>query len=82
MMVRVNRRAFIGVSASALGFATTSRVVPTTSIEPYSVGTTEPILVMSVYDSNMAGFEWRWDFYFERLPNGTFRRNNSQIFSN
>lgn len=71
MMGRMKRRTFIGMSASALGFATTGRVVPAKSVEPYAVGLQEPITIMSIHDSNMAGNDWTWNFRLIRLPNGS-----------
>ncbi len=70
MMGRMNRRTFIGMSASAFGIATTSRVVPAGSFEPHAIDLQEPITVMRIHDCNMAGFDWRWEFRLKRLPNG------------
>ena len=57
----------IRFSEAAIGSPPAATVVP------------RPLTMMSITDSNMAGCEWRWDFFLERAGDGTYSATATQF---
>ena len=47
-------------------------------LPPVKAASPKPLTLWSIDDSNMAGFEWRWDFVLTRSVDGTYKATATQ----
>ncbi len=70
----IRRRDFVAGSASAFGFLATNK--SPLSVDDGLLANREPleqqpVTLMSIQDSNMAGYDWTWNIRLIGLPNGS-----------
>ena len=74
----MKRRTFV-LGAASSPVAASAGIIPIAEVVTLERAAAKPLTMMSVDGSNMAGFEWRWDFVLERSADGTFSAKATQF---